>query len=87
MAVVHDDRAGAVSLELAVDVPAEFLAFFLVGLGRLRDGIRFKRLVARVGAIALRAADMVGMPLSRVSSRASGVPRVYGARLQSEGGR
>ena len=56
---MHDDRPGAVFLQLAVDFPDDLLALLLIGLGRLPVDQRVDLPIAVAGVVALRAADVV----------------------------
>jgi hypothetical protein len=63
-AVLINDRAGRVLLQLPVDLPDQFLALFLVGLDRLLLVHFFELGVAVVRVIALRAAGIVLVEVS-----------------------
>src|SRR5215472_9833849 len=60
---VRDDRPGAVLLQLAVDLPHQPLAFFLIGFGRLSVELFFEFGVAVSAVIAIRAARVIFIEL------------------------
>src|ERR1700736_4598271 len=53
---VKDDRPSAILLQLTVDLPHEFLAFFLIGFGRLSVELFVELRIAVSAVIAVRAA-------------------------------